>query len=102
MLKIFGLLVKISVFSLIVLVLGNWLRWDGKTISDQVRLKMSHAEESGVFDHFKSWTESLTSDAKRGFRKKISEASMDEEIPSSEKQKLKALIRELNSSQKHN
>lgn len=100
MLRMLGFCLKFAIFSLAVLILGNWLRWDGKTLSDQIKWRMSHAEESAIFGSVKNWTKQLTTDAKKGLQKKIDHISIEEEIPSSEKQKLKALIRELNSSHK--
>ncbi len=35
-------LVKYGVFALIVLMLGQWLTWDGQTVSDHVRERMAH------------------------------------------------------------
>ncbi len=47
MLKLIWMIVKILLFSLIVLVLGNWLTWDGKSLSDQVKTQMnSHLANS--------------------------------------------------------
>jgi hypothetical protein len=107
MLKALGFCVKVTLFSLLVLILGNWLRWDGKTISDQVRLRMSHAERSNVLGAVRGWAEKITHDARKGIQKKLDQTTTsteeeEEEIPSSERQKLKALIRELNSSHKKN
>ena len=90
MLRLIGFITKITIFSLFVLVLGNWIRWDGKTISDQIKVKMSHADELGLMDHFRTWTERITTDARKGFQKKNEHSSHPEEIPSSERQKLKA------------
>jgi hypothetical protein len=100
MLKAAGFLIKLLAFSTLILMLGNWLRWDGKTVSDQVRLHMAHADESGLVSTMRDWAEQVTHDARKGFQKKLTHVSATEEIPSSERQKLKALIRELNSSQK--
>src|SRR3712207_1722387 len=100
MLKLFGSLIKLTLFSITVLVLGNLLRWDGRTISDQIKVGMSHAEGMGITSRIRSWAHQLTSDAKTGFhiQKKIDRMSLEEEeIAPSEKQKLKALIRDLNS-----
>lgn len=104
MFKALGLCIKLVIFSILVLILGNWLHWDGKTISDQVKLKMAHAERVGIVDTMRDWAEKVTHDAKKGFQKKTGRSSSttpseaQEEITSSERQKLKALIRELNSS----
>jgi hypothetical protein len=89
MLKLLGSGIKLVIFSLLVLILGNWLHWDGRTISDQVKMGMSHAEESSVVHSLRSWAQKITLNAREG-----------EEITTSERQKLKALIKELNSSHK--
>jgi len=100
MLKAFGYCFRVIIFSILVLILGNWLHWDGRTISDQVRLRMSHAEETGWVGTVRNWAEKITHDARKGLQKKNTHVSAQEEIPSSEREKLKALIRELNGSQK--
>lgn len=38
-------LFKLSFFAVLVLVLSHWIKWDGRTISDQVRSQMSHPEK---------------------------------------------------------
>ena len=105
MLKAVGFIIKLFLFSIFVLAVGNWLRWDGKTISDQVKSQLSHAEDSGVADEIRGWTRKITDDARAGFDKKQMKVSRSEaaapsseQIPSSERQKLKALIKELNRS----
>jgi hypothetical protein len=102
MLRVMGYLFKLTLFSILILVLGNVLRWDGKTISDQVRLQMSHAERSGLFGTVRNWADRVTYDTRKGFQQKtghsLSESSESEDISPSERQKLKALIRELNRS----
>jgi len=107
MLKAIGYLIKLTVFSVLVLVLGNWLRWDGKSISDQIKTRMAHAEKENILntvqDTVRGWAEKVTHDARKGYRKKLEQPTAiapQEEISSSERQKLKALIRELNSSHK--
>jgi hypothetical protein len=103
MLRLIGTVIKTAIFAIIVLVLGNWLRWDGKTISDQVKIGMAHAEKQNILQSVRVWAEQITHDAKQGLRRKPSQpltSQSTEEISSSERQKLKALIRELNSSHK--
>jgi len=108
MLRLIGWTLKVTAFAVLVLVLANWIRWDGKTISDQVRTQMSHAEDLSILETIKGWAEKLTLDARKGSTRKRSsgtsaamKGSREEagnDIPSSERQKLRALIRELNSS----
>ena len=97
MLKLIGYLIKVAVFSVFILVLGNMVHWEGKTISDQVKLRMFHAERSDVYETVRSWAGKLTLDAKKGAPKRENRLNEDE-IPHSERQKLNALIRELNNS----
>jgi hypothetical protein len=62
---------------------------------------MSHAERSDLFGIVRNWSEKVTHDARQGYQNKVNHALSQEEIPSSERQKLKALIRELNGSSKN-
>jgi hypothetical protein len=104
MLRAIAFCIKMILFSVFILVLGNWLRWDGKTISDQVKFRMAHTEPTRLVNTVRGWAEQLTQDARKGVQRKLdqSQADEDEEIPSSEKQKLKALIQELNGPRKKN
>lgn len=100
MLRLIGFFLKVSLFSIIVLILGNLVRWEGRTISDQVKTQMAHAERSSLLGEIRHWAEQLTREARKGGFKKLHSASSDEEFPSSERQKLKTLIQELNNSRK--
>ena len=132
MIKLFGNLIKFAIFSIAVLILGNYVRWDGKTVSDQIQTRVSHAENSDMAAKIKIWSKELIEDAKKApthstsqvYSKKQSRAvtatagasthaasttssvsqavsneiqNPSEEIPPTERQKLRALIRELNS-----
>jgi hypothetical protein len=62
MLKAIGWLVKASAFAVIVLIIGNYLRIGNKTVSDQVKTQLSHAEQwdaSGVTNEVKDWPSTL-------------------------------------------
>lgn len=138
MLKLIGFFLKLCAFSVIVLVLGQLVRWDGKSVSDQVKVRISHAEgytaEHGesIFERARQWARELLGDALEGSLKKKAtsrgpasappkgflerltiSAGSSESVPSaataandsqastdaiqaSERQKLKALIKELN------
>jgi hypothetical protein len=109
MLRILVFCLKAVIFAAVVLVLGNSFRWEGKTISDQVKVSMAHAENSKVAGTVRGWAEKLTHDAQKGIQKKFNTTSpgqmtieVPEEITASERQKLKALIQELNSSHRKN
>src|SRR5262245_40182579 len=131
MLKLIGWTIKLTVFAVIVLVLGNWLQIDGKSISDQVKSHMSHAQRQAPhlkhslhqkltekIESAREWSESngvptmearndslshsapapaatMSKVSSRNPSAKKQKAAQDEEIPPTERQKLRALIREL-------
>lgn len=95
MLRLIGFLVKVTFFSVLVLILGNWLHWDGRTISDQVKIHLSHAERSPVLGEVRHWTNGLINQASQSALKDPGPKSG--EILSSERQKLRVLINDLNS-----
>ena len=150
MLKAIGFIVKLIIFSVIVLVAGNWVSWDGRTLNHHLQTTLHNAERSDAISQAKDWTRKITDDAREGFGQRTKhrshssaekravtgknnsvqqasreedessdvtetaaaapapvpahthaefQASSGEKIPSSERQKLRALIRELNSSQ---
>lgn len=103
MFKVIGMLIKFVCLAVFVLVLGNWIKWDGRTLSDQVKVRMSHAERSDLYGEVRDWTQKITYDARKGTGKNVNPALPvvpTEEFAASERQKLKALIQELNSSHK--
>ena len=110
MFKILGFFIKLTIFSALVLIIGNLIHWNGRTVSDQVKTQLSHAERTawvGV-SGMKHWAGKLTGDSKEGSaRKKTlrpnaalepmdSNEDDSKKIPASERQKLRALIEELN------
>lgn len=97
MLKFFWSIIKLSLFSLLVLVIGSLVSWNGKTISDHVKI------QSSFLKRMQDRAVSVVSDARKGAERKV--ASVKEKagntadnIYNSERLKLKALIQELNSS----
>lgn len=124
MINALGWLAKITLFSILVLFLGNWVHWNGKTVSDQVKTQISHAERSDFANSIRRWTGNVTQDVRKTARKSVhhkneaprsveesspetsvgetertsAEVKPMEKIPSSERQKLRALIQELNTS----
>lgn len=102
MLSVIRTIFNVIFFSTIVLILGNRIYWGGRTISDQVRIGMAHAERSDILQSVRSWAERLAQDARKGFM--ISPNSpqvrgaddIPENITPSERSKLRALIQELN------
>lgn len=102
MLRMIGFCIKFIFFSIFILVLGNCLHWNGRTLSDQIKVSMAHAERTEIWGNLQEWASKLTRDARSGFLKKPKNSSSEitETIPHSEKQKLKALIRELNNTRK--
>ena len=72
----------------------------GKQFPDQIKIQLAHAQRSELASQVKSATGNLVHDAKKGARHYIDRAPADEEIPASERQKLKSLNRELRLNQR--
>ena len=127
MFKWIGWFFKILFFSLIVIIVANKVQVKGKTISDQVRTNLSHAERSEVVTRVKDWAGDLIQDVRQGIQARGSKSTHDahsmlqhsnelekpkalasrhsgatDKIDSSERQKLRALIDELNQPPQHN
>lgn len=96
MLKLVSTVLKITLFAAAVLVAGQIIHWDGRTLSDQVRIGMAHAERGEAFHRAQRWAKELQKDASKGIGKKLEEKPVQESIGSSERQRLKELINELN------
>lgn len=91
MLKFIGVLLKISLFTLAVLVLGNLVQIRGRTVSDQIKTQMSHAERLLPVQPLEEWRQKI-----KNTSNDLIEAA-DEEILPSERKKLQSLLKELNS-----
>lgn len=105
MLKLLYHCIKTILFAIIILVLGNWLKWDGKTLSEQVKEQMTHPNYVNYFKRFQQKSSDLFNDLHHTAPHNTHETrtparSAYEEISPSEKQKLRALIQELNASKK--
>jgi hypothetical protein len=140
MLKALGWMIKLTLFSIAILLAGDWISWQGRTLSQHLR---GHVEQIGRTDtasYVRGLTRKVTADARAGFEKKTRQkdkarganatqarqdsqtqesaesreindqvesqaaaprthaiAHVEEPIAPSERQKLRALIRELNS-----
>lgn len=110
MLRAISFILKLAILSVIVLVLGNWIRWGDNTISDEIRSQMAQAQRSQFLHETKAWTQDLFNDFRKGAsrlketrpalkpRQSSSGQEADPEgILPTERQKLRALIHELNS-----
>jgi len=105
-------IIKFVFVSIFILILGNTIRWDGKTLSDQVKMGMSHAEESLFYHDITKWATHVTDDARKGWSHQNPKTShpkselqkteylkeYKDELTPTERQKLRALIKELNTS----
>jgi hypothetical protein len=105
-------LLKVSLFSIVILILGNWLKIGNRTISDQVKTELAQAERSEIASKLRSWASQVTTDSKMGSQIKARieqytgssagpnggspDHSSVERISQSERQKLKSLLQELN------
>jgi hypothetical protein len=74
MFKLLGWIVKAAFISVVILVLGNTLEYHGKTLSDQVRSSLSHAESSNAVDGMKTWTHEISSNISERTHKDALEA----------------------------
>jgi hypothetical protein len=117
MLKLVSMLIKLALFSVLILVLGHYIHMDGRTVSDHVKSHLSQAEGSTIARQLRTWAGSLAEDARSGHSRisgvaqglenkvgmkvedNIRTSSAAAERAPSERQKLRALIRELNSGQ---
>ena len=90
MLRLLGGAVKLVAFSIAVLVLGQLLTWKGKSLSDQVRLQISHAER---FRAVKKGTDTLR---ELNLPAGTSSDPTGDQISKSEREKLRSLIGEIN------
>ncbi len=129
MFKLMGFLMKTALFALLILVMGQVIRWNGRTVSDQVKSHLAQAQRStAVQDAMKGATRTarnvagdLADDVKLGAAKaqavaneaaqsvtsglpKVDEEAKDlgREIAPTERQKLRSLIQELNRSHSGN
>lgn len=96
MLSLLGSIIRLAVFSAIVLALGHVIHWRGKTLSDQVKVGMAQAQRTEAADRVKHWSRKVAQEAQKASG--AGTTGLHQEIPLSERQKLKDLIRELNSS----
>ncbi len=121
MFKAIALMFKATFFTLLVLVLGNWVKWDGRTISDHVKSTMAavsgtpdriYRAEKPVaksIDHamdktmtkIRSWKDRISTgenESQNSAKSGRSTAEIDRISPN-ERQKLRSIIQELNSPQ---
>lgn len=135
MLKLVGWMIRSTVFAVFVLVTANLVRWNGRTVNDQIRVRLSHAERAGWMEGLGGWSGKVADgmnldpegmDRRRGAsrrrrrpasrlqpaesgdprdrnlhagtiaRNEREGAPPEEKVSPSERQKLRALIQELN------
>ncbi len=103
MLRLIGFGFKLVFFSAVVLVLSHIVRWDGKTVSDQVRTGLAQAEHvtatsqwlPPILSPVRSWASHLLGDARSGNRRSSASESANESgdtVAPSERRKLQSLI----------
>ena len=107
MLNAMGSLVRHTLFAIAILIAGQWVEWEGHTLSSHVNHALQHAMNSNIMDRMKDWSRQLTQDAQVGASKIIRKDQIQsrssapqreagEDISSSERKKLRELIQELN------
>ena len=111
MLSWVGALCKLALLGLIAIMAANWFEWQGRTISDHIKLGMAYAERSAgprnsalnYAERARRWVRDLAGDARKGapreLEHKIAPIAGDEDgarerIPAEERQKLRALLRD--------
>lgn len=57
MIKFFGFLFKTTLFILFILILGNWVKWDGKTLNGHIQSHIAKVEKSPNFRKAAGWSE---------------------------------------------
>lgn len=57
MLRLIGWMIKTAFFAVSVLVAANLVHWNGRTVDDQIRTRLWHAERGGWLDGFKNWND---------------------------------------------
>jgi len=110
MLRAITFMFKFMILTVFILAIGNSVHFNGKTVSDHLQTQMSHAENSNTYQNARSWAadnlfriKNLISNKLFGTpiikkRNRVSQTSLrPEEIFPTEQQKLRALIRDLNS-----
>ncbi len=95
MFKALGWIFKAGVFAVLVLVLGNWVGWGGKSLSEHLRFQGSAAGKSSWSSSIQHWISKVNADTERGLtkRREIPMGEPAERISSREQEKLKSLIR---------
>lgn len=114
MLKLFASILKATIFAVIILILGNWVQWDGKTVSDQIRSRMAAPTRAnpipnpiqGTLDRtmhqVRSWGDRLStpSPSRRQARAELTKTRKDrsageiDRISPAEREKLRSLFEE--------
>jgi len=97
MLNAIGWVFKASLFAVVILVASHFVRWNGKTVSDQVRSTLSSAEKSPAVKSVTKKSKALLNEAKDAAKDVVSTTEVpvsETEIPDADKVELQALINE--------
>src|SRR6478735_959200 len=85
MLNAIGFFFKLIAFSAFILIVGNWAKWDGRTLNQHVQAQLSRAQESEFADQAREWTHKITDDAREGINKRKSAARHSSAHPANRK-----------------
>src|SRR4051812_11920086 len=98
MFSLIRMAVKFTIFCILVLLVGNWLKLNGKTVSDQIRSGMAHAENTEAVRVLKDWSKKIPLVAQPPKEDEEAKNSPPgEDVKVSEREKLRDLIKELSS-----
>jgi len=114
MLSLFKWFLKTAIFTFIVLIASALIKWNGKTLSQHIQAGLQKSQKSGIIQQSSAWSGQVIKDAQQsiGMTKanndqiKTSSAataqtqtkakSAPPEIAETERDKLRSLIKELN------
>ena len=85
-------LLRFSCLTLFILIAGNSFEFDGKTISEQVHVHTAMIQNTKIYHSVKGWVVDSLNDLSGRVK-----SAAKEDVSNSEKHKLKALLKSLNS-----
>lgn len=78
MLKMITFAAKVSFYSILILIIGNLISIDGKSLSDQVKIGMAQAERNVLIKIAADWVEDVKVEKEREIKDFLKKAAEDE------------------------
>ncbi len=96
MLRFMWAIAKLALFACVVIILANSIEWNGRTVSDQVKVSVAQAKRSGWYGEATSFaTRFIDGRPSERNETKRSRNSKDGEFAPTERARLKELLKEL-------